>query len=405
MKNILKTLLLIFALSMTVVSAQGSFNQKTTVEIDVHIGKIENFKVCNAQMALYNMNNEQLGILNLEIDATDVTKTVSFSIDEYIAGEAFYVSVLNNVDCIEYNSEFYGINSKIALKTYCDYLDENSQLVKGNNFDITVYPLQQQKIGFRHNFRTYATDHPIKLVDGNCMISLVDVMNIFDLWQDKTSFDSATGKLVIFGEEKNIEMTLWSNDALDGEAVVLPTPPIRINSLMYVPLRFTAEALGAKVDATYENNVLNVNIITQKSQFPQKENFLNTNNFTSRTNYLIWIDKSEFSVTVFEGGKNNWRAVNSYPCSIGAPATPTVTGQFEYFSKENRWSYPGYYCGPIMRFYQGYAMHSTLVRYDGTDYDPRLGMMISHGCIRMKPADIQYLWNTIPLYTKVYVTE
>ena len=58
-----------------------------------------------------------------------------------------------------------------------------------------------------------------------------------------------------------------------------------------------------------------------------------------------------------------------------------------------------------MRFYKGYAMHSTLVRYDGTDYDPRLGMMISHGCIRMKPADIQYLWDTIPLYTKVYVTE
>ena len=405
MKNILKTILLIFALSVIVVSAEESNNQKTTVEIDVHIGRIENFKVCNAEMALFNASNEQLGVLNVEIDATDVTKTLPFVVDEYTAGEEFYVAVLNNVDCVEYESEFYGINSKILLKTYCDYLDENSQLVKGNKFDITVYPLEQQKISFKNNSRSYKADHPIKMVDGNCMISLVDVMNIFDLWKDKTSFDNATGKLVIYGEDKNIEMTLWSNDASDGEAVALATPPIRINSLMYVPLRFTCEALGAKVNASYENGVLNVDVVTSKSPFPQKDAFINSQNIDSKTNYLIWIDKSDFAVTVFEGSKNNWRAISSYPCSIGKPSTPTVTGQFEYFSKEKRWSYPGYYCGPVMRFYKGYAMHSTLVRYDGTDYDGRVGMMISHGCIRMKPADIQYLWDTIPLYTRVYVTE
>lgn len=405
MKKILKTLLLIFALSITVVGAEGSFNQKTTVELDVHIGNIENFKVCNAEMALFNTSNEQLGVLNVEINATDVEKTVIFAVDEYTVGEEFYISVLNNVDCIEYKSEFYGINSKIPLKTYCDYLDENSQMVKGNKFDITIYPLEQQKISFFNNSRTYKTDHPIKMVDGNCMISLVDVMNIFDLWQDKTSFDAATGKLVIYCGEKNIEMTLWSNDALNIEPVMLATPPTRINSLMYVPLRFTCEALGAQVNASYQNDVLNVNVVTSEGAFSEKNAFINSKNIESKTSYLIWIDKSDFAVTVFEGSKNNWRAMNSYPCSIGKPSTPTVTGEFEYHSKEKRWSYPGYYCGPIMRFYKGYAMHSTLVRYDGTDYDPRLGMMISHGCIRMKPADIQYLWDTIPLYTKVYVTE
>lgn len=405
MKKILKTFLLIFALSTIVVGAEASFNQKTTVEFDVQIGNIENFKICNSEIALFNANNERLGVLNVEIDAVDVTKTITFIVDEYTVGEEFYVSFLNNVDCIEYKSEFYGINSKIPVKTYCDYLDENSQTVKGNKFDITVYPLQQQKISFKNNSRAYLTDHPIKMVDGNCMISLVDVMNLFDLWQDKTSFDETTGKLVIFGEEKNVEMTLWSNDASNGEEVMLPTPPTRINSLMYVPLRFTAEALGAEVNASYENGVLIVNVVTSKSTFPEKDAFINSKNIESKTGNLIWIDKSDFAVTVFEGSKNNWRAVNSYPCSIGKPSTPTITGEFEYFSKEKRWSYPGYYCGPIMRFYSGYAMHSTLVRYDGTDYDPRLGMMISHGCIRMKPADIQYLWDTIPLYTKVYVTE
>ena len=405
MKKSLLFICFIFLFNITAVFAEGSYNQKTTVEFDIHIGNIENFKVCNAEMALYNTNNERLGVLNVEIDAVDVTKSIPFVVDEYTAGEEFYIMFLNNVDCIKYQSEFYGIYSKIPVKTYCDYYDENSQLIKGNKFSMTIYPLEQQKISFSHNSRTYKTDHPIKMVDGNCMISLVDVMNIFDLWQDKTSFDDVTGKLVIFNEDKNVEMTLWSNDASNGEAVTLATPPIRINSLMYVPLRFVCESLGARVNALNENGVLMVNVITSDGNFPEKDAFINSTNLTSRTNYLIWIDKSDFRVTVFEGSKNNWRAINSYPCSIGAPGTPTVTGVFEYYSKEKRWSYPGYYCGPIMRFYGGYAMHSTLVRYDGTDYDPRLEMMISHGCIRMKPSDIQYLWDTIPLYTRIYVTE
>jgi len=31
--------------------------------------------------------------------------------------------------------------------------------------------------------------------------------------------------------------------------------------------------------------------------------------------------------------------------------------------------------------------------------------MISHGCVRLKPDDINWLVETIPIDTKVYVTE
>ena len=405
MRKILKTFLLIFALGVVTVSAEASFNQKTTVEFDVHIGNIENFKAGNAEIILFNDSYEQLGALNVGIDAVDVTKTITFIVDEYTAGEEFYFSFLNNVDCIEYKSEFYGINSKIPAKTYCDYLDENSQLIKGNKFDITIYPLEQQKIRFLHNSRAYTNDHPIKMVDGNCMISLVDVMNIFDLWEGKTQFSAETGKLEIFGEDKTLEMTLGTTVASNGEEVGLLVPPMRINTLMYVPLRFTCEELGAKVSASYDNDMLVVNVVTMDDEFEVLSNFVNSQNISSRTEYLIWVDKSDYRVTLFEGSKNNWRGVGSYPCSIGAPSTPTITGQFEYFSKETRWSYPTYYVGPIMRFYRGYALHSTLLRYNGADADARLGQKISHGCVRMVPEDIQYLWDTVPLYTKVYVTE
>ncbi len=406
MKKFFKNVLLIcvfFVLSVTVSYAQEE--EKSTVIVDIHIGEIKNFKPATVKMVLYNENRLSIGTLDLEIDKVDVVKTLTFDVGEYAAGEEFYLSCLNDVDCIRYGEEYYGINSKILLKTYCDYLDENSEIVNGNKFSMTLYPIEQQVIDVFHNSRKYKTDYQVTLVDGNCMISLVDVMNIFDLWDGKTVFDSETGRLEINLDDKNVVMTLGKLEASNGETVTLPTAPTRINTLMYVPLRFTCEALGAEVDAYSEYKKLEVDIITIAKNLREKEKFINSKDMSSRTNYLIWIDKSDFRVTVFKGSKNNWIAQNTYPCSIGAPNTPTITGVFEYYSKEKRWSYPKYYCGPVMRFHGGYAMHSTLIKYDGTFYDGRLEEMISLGCIRMDPKDIQYLWDTIPLYTRIYVTE
>ncbi len=406
MKNIFKKILLIcafFVLCTTVCFAEGE--TKSTIEVDVHIGEIENFKPATAKMVLYNKNRLSIQTLDLEIDKVNVVKTLTFDVGEYEDGEEFYLSCLNDVDCIKYEEEYYGVNSKILLKTYSDYQNENSEAVKGNKFFMTLYPIEQQIINVYHNSRKYKTDYQIALVDGNCMISLVDVMNIFDLWDGKTVFNSETGKLEINLDDNNVVMTLGKLEASGKEAVTLPTAPTRINNLMYVPLRFTCEALGAEVEAYSEYKKLDVDIITTAKNLRQKEEFINSQNMSSRTNYLIWIDKSDFRVTVFKGSKNNWKAQNTYPCSIGAPNTPTITGVFEYYSKEKRWSYPKYYCGPVMRFHGGYAMHSTLVKYDGTFYDGRLEKMISLGCIRMDPKDIQYLWDTIPLYTRIYVTE
>lgn len=406
MRKVLKLVLLIcafFMLSAIVTFAEGE--TKSTVIVDIHIGEIENFKPATVKMVLYNKDKLSLGTLDLEIDKVNVEKTLTFDVGEYTDGEEFYLSCLNDVDCIKYMEEYYGVNSKILIKTFADYEDENAQIVKGNKFSMTLYPVEQQIIDVYHNWQKYKTDYQVTLVDGNCMISLVDVMNIFGLWDGKTVFDAETGRLEINADDKNVVMTLGSLEASGKEAVKLPTAPTRINTLMYVPLRFTCEALGAEVDAYSEYKKLEVDIITTPKNLGEKEKFINSKDMSSRTNYLIWIDKSDFRVTVFKGSKNNWKAQNTYPCSIGAPSTPTITGVFEYYSKEKRWSYPKYYCGPVMRFHGGYAMHSTLVKYDGTFYDGRLEKMISLGCIRMDPKDIQYLWDTIPLYTRIYVTE
>jgi len=137
----------------------------------------------------------------------------------------------------------------------------------------------------------------------------------------------------------------------------------------------------------------------------QKEKHVNDLAVWSNTPYLIWVSKANFTVNVFYRENGKWNLVNEFPCSIGAPSTPTVTGQFVYHQYQPKWYYNGYYVGPVMRFYNGYALHSTLIYDDGTPKDSRIGKRISLGCVRMRPEEITYLSEIIPLDTKIYITE
>lgn len=134
------------------------------------------------------------------------------------------------------------------------------------------------------------------------------------------------------------------------------------------------------------------------------EDVVNGNRIWSDTDYLIWVSKSNYMVSVFLKEAGSWHCIKYFKCSIGAPSTPTVTGQYRYYQYQTRWQYNGYYVGPIMRFYGGYAIHSTLVNNNGTDRDGRVGKMISHGCVRVRPENINWLTSYVPLGTKIYIT-
>lgn len=134
------------------------------------------------------------------------------------------------------------------------------------------------------------------------------------------------------------------------------------------------------------------------------ENVVNGNKIWSDTDYLIWVSKSNYMVSVFLRDSGSWKCIKYFKCSIGAPSTPTITGQFRYYQYQTKWQYNGYYVGPIMRFYGGYAIHSTLINNNGTDRDGRVGKMISHGCVRVRPENINWLTYYIPIGTKIYIT-
>lgn len=152
-----------------------------------------------------------------------------------------------------------------------------------------------------------------------------------------------------------------------------------------------------------DDSYISATPITATYQY-KVEKFVNDRKITSDTDYLIWVSKSNYKVNVFCNENSNWNYIKDIDCSIGAINTPTVTGEFVYHQQQPKWQYDGYYVGPIMRFYRGYAIHTTLINDNGTDRDARVGKMISHGCVRVRPNDMQWLVDYIPLNTKVYVT-
>lgn len=129
------------------------------------------------------------------------------------------------------------------------------------------------------------------------------------------------------------------------------------------------------------------------------------NNFSSETNYLIWVNLKSFKVNIFQGSKNNWKLVRNYICTIGKPTTPTPKGVFEvgikglYFGVEK-----GYKCWYYTQFKGNYLFHSIIYNLDGSIRDGRLGMRLSDGCIRLAKENAKWIYDNIPKGTKVVIS-
>jgi lipoprotein-anchoring transpeptidase ErfK/SrfK len=135
-----------------------------------------------------------------------------------------------------------------------------------------------------------------------------------------------------------------------------------------------------------------------------KELFANENGYRSDTKYLIWISLKFQQVNAYKGEKGKWKLIrSSMPCSSGKNTTLTISGIFKYSQYQTRWNFGDFYVGPVMRFNGGAAMHSRTYTPDGSLLDPTLGRPASHGCVRMKQEDINWLAKNIQLKTTVVV--
>ena len=118
---------------------------------------------------------------------------------------------------------------------------------------------------------------------------------------------------------------------------------------------------------------------------------------TIRQGRQIIVVLSQQQVFAYENGV----LLRQFMVSTGLPGTPTVTGSFAIYAK-----YPSQHMvGPdynlpnvpwVMYFYRGYSFH-------GTYWHNNFGRPMSHGCINMRTAEAEWLYNWAPIGTPVLV--
>ncbi|MBR2404231.1 MAG: L,D-transpeptidase [Clostridia bacterium] len=132
----------------------------------------------------------------------------------------------------------------------------------------------------------------------------------------------------------------------------------------------------------------------------EREVFVNASGYSSKTPYLIWVNKQRQRLTVFLDSKGNWRAINTFPVATGKNATPTPTVVCEYIYK-TRWVTDEYICDPVLALYDGYAIHNQPESHSGRVIDSTMGNPASAGCIRMLKEDVSWVHYYVPVGTTV----
>ena len=128
--------------------------------------------------------------------------------------------------------------------------------------------------------------------------------------------------------------------------------------------------------------------------------------YDSSTKWLIMTNVTTHMVGVFYRNGSYWDLRREFRSSTGAPESPTVEGEFSVQSKMQYFGTSSYRCWYATQFYGNYLFHSVLYNVESeprTVQDGRLGMAISHGCVRMRLEDAKWIYDNIPSKTKVVV--
>jgi hypothetical protein len=119
--------------------------------------------------------------------------------------------------------------------------------------------------------------------------------------------------------------------------------------------------------------------------------------------YLL-VDRTSLTATLFRDG----RAIFSAPIGVGKASTVTPPGNFYVMEKLITVNAPAY--GPYALGTSAYAPTLSewpgggVVGIHGTDEPQLIPGRPSHGCIRMRNADITRLWHRIALGTPIDIT-
>ena len=126
--------------------------------------------------------------------------------------------------------------------------------------------------------------------------------------------------------------------------------------------------------------------------------------YNSNTNYLILVDRAACKVAVYAGRFGAWNNIMYWDCAPGKSSTPTVSGTFTVQGKGYYFDSGSARCYWYTQFYGNYLFHSVLYsKYNGSLMDGRVGIPLSHGCVRLQIDNAKWIYDNIPRGTQVVI--
>jgi lipoprotein-anchoring transpeptidase ErfK/SrfK len=140
---------------------------------------------------------------------------------------------------------------------------------------------------------------------------------------------------------------------------------------------------------------------------------INANDLRHQYRTVVTVDRRHFRLRYFR----NLKLRRSYPVAVGTPDYPTPAGRYLIASKAKNpdWNAPdepwaGAYANEVVK---GGSAHNPLkarwlgivggVGIHGTAAEGSLGTRASHGCIRMRVADVVDLYRRVPIGSTVLI--
>ena len=124
----------------------------------------------------------------------------------------------------------------------------------------------------------------------------------------------------------------------------------------------------------------------------EAENFVNTRGTGSSTQYMAWVSLYQQHVYYFKGSKGNWKCINDWEVATGLAKSATATGDWKVKRKWKKRHSLSYWTN----FYSCVSFHSW--------GNPKcFGAPRSGGCVRMTKSQAKWVYDTLPMNTKVIV--
>ena len=145
----------------------------------------------------------------------------------------------------------------------------------------------------------------------------------------------------------------------------------------------------------------------------RKEEFVNSKDYDSPTSYLVWVSTYTQRVNVFKGKEGKWELVRSSRCTTGNFLHLTKIGSgFEIWKrmpKRVRTFVGGtgtYWYKTVSFFSKGNSFHGVCYRSGSNKQINKVRPTLqpaTKGCCRMADANAAWIYNNVPMKTKVVV--